>query len=355
MKKLLFWFLLIPLGLKVGFAQEGTGAQTTAAPFLLIVPDARSGGMADMGVATSYDANAQFFNASKYAFMEDDMILGLNYTPWLRNLTNEVFLGSFSFAKRINERSTWGVGLRYFSMGAIELSDGAGNSMGTDTPNELALDGSYSLKLSENFAMSVSGRYVRSDYAVEVNNSNLRTVNTFVADVGAYYQSDVKQFLNTQGILRAGLSLSNIGSNVEVVEGAEKSQMPTNLKFGSGYEFLLDGSNSVTANLEVNSLLLSDNDFGNFIYALGAEYKYKNTFALRTGYFHEGDTAGNRRYATFGGGIAFRSARLDLSYLVNTSSVISPLENTLRFSLSFVFGDNNKVDTDFTDEVATIK
>ena len=354
MKRLLFWFLLIPISVKVAMAQEDSGVQTTAAPFLLIVPDARSGGMADMGVATSADASSQFFNASKYAFMEEDMLVGLNYTPWLRNLTNEVFLGSFSFAKRIDERSTWGLGMRYFSLGSIQLSDASGNGMGTEQPYEVAVDGSYSLKLSENFSMAVSGRYVRSDYALRVENSTLKTVNTVVADVGGYYQSDLQPVGKMQGIWRAGISLNNIGSNVELVEGAPKSQMPTNLKLGTGYEILLDSRNSLTTNLEMNSLLVSNNDIGSFIYALGAEYKYNNVFALRTGYFHEAENAGNRQFASFGGGVAFRNARLDVSYLVNTSDVVSPLENTLRFSLSFVFGNNAKVQENLVDDEVAI-
>ncbi|PTX45315.1 hypothetical protein C8P64_1310 [Christiangramia gaetbulicola] len=339
MKKLLFWLLLIPLSVKVGFAQEDSGVQNTAAPFLLIVPDARSGGMADMGVATSADAYSQFFNASKYAFMEGEMLLGLNYTPWLRNISNDVFLGSFSFARRINERSTWGVGMRYFSLGAIELSDASGNGTGSANPYEAALEGSYSLKLGKNFSTAVTGRYVRSDYALDGNNSN---INTFVADVGAYYQSDLMKLGKNQGIWRAGMSLSNIGFNVELVEGGPKSQMPTNLKLGTGYELLMDPKNSITANLELNSLLVSDTEFGSLVYALGAEYKYKDVFALRTGYFHEAEDAGNRQFATVGGGVNFRNARLDLSYLFNTSDVVSPLENTLRFSVSFAFGNGNK-------------
>ena len=350
MKKLLFWLLLIPLSIKVGYSQEGTGSQNTAAPFLLIVPDARSGGMADIGVATSTDAYSQFFNPSKYAFMEGDMLLGLNYTPWLRNLTNDVFLGSFSFARRINERSTWGVGMRYFSYGSMELSDASGNSAGTQNPYEVAIDGSYSLKLSENFSTAVTGRYVRSDYALADEGSDL---NTFIADVGAYYQSDLMKLGKNQGIWRAGMSLSNIGFNVELVEGAPKSQMPTNLKLGSGYELLMDPKNSIAANVEINSLLVKDSDFGSLVYALGAEYKYNNVFALRTGYFHEAESAGNRQFATVGGGISFKSAKLDLSYLFNTSDVASPLENTLRFSLSYAFGNNNN--TASIDEVEEVE
>ncbi|MUP45414.1 type IX secretion system outer membrane channel protein PorV [Gramella sp. BOM4] len=339
MKKLLFWLLLIPLSMKVGFAQESSGVQSTAAPFLLIVPDARSGGMADMGVSTSTDAYSQFFNPAKYTFMEGDMLLGVNYTPWLRNLTNDVFLGSFSFARRINERSTWGVGMRYFSYGSMDLSDAAGNNMGTQNPYEVAIDGSYSLKLSENFSTAVTGRYVRADYALGDEGSDM---NTFVADVGAYYQSDMMKLGKNQGIWRAGMSLSNIGFDVELVEGAPKSQMPTNLKLGSGYELIMDPKNSIAANVEINSLLVKDSDFGSLVYALGAEYKYNDVFALRTGYFHEAESSGNRQFATVGGGIAFKSARFDLSYLFNTSDVASPLENTLRFSLSYAFGNNNK-------------
>lgn len=346
MKKLLLMCLLISLAGKMGYAQEGSGVQTSAAPFLLIVPDARSGGMADMGVSTSADAYAQFFNASRYNFMEQDMLLGVNYTPWMRSLSNDVFLGSVSFAKRINERSTWSAGLRYFSMGSIELSDAAGNGMGTEKPHEIALGGSYSLKLSENFAMSVGGRYVRSDYALQVDNSNLKTVNTFVVDVGAYYQSDIQTIGNIQGRWRAGAALNNLGANVELVEGAPKSQMPTSLKFGTGYEFLMDNANSITANAEAGTYLLYNNDFGSFIYSVGAEYNYNNVFALRTGYFHEAEDFGNRQYATLGGGLAFRNTRLDVSYLINTSDVRSPLENTLRLSLSFVFGGSTVSETD---------
>ncbi|TRZ46235.1 type IX secretion system outer membrane channel protein PorV [Robertkochia solimangrovi] len=339
MKKLLLMFFLLPLAISIGHAQEESGVQTTAAPFLLIIPDARSAGMGDLGVATSTDANSQFYNAAKYAFMEGDMSIGLNYTPWMRSLSKDVFMGSLSFAKRINHRSTWGVGLRYFSMGSINLYDAGGNSMGSENPYELALDGSYSLKLSEHFAMAVSGRYVRSDYAISQENSNIKTINTFVVDVGAFYQSDTQVIGDMMGIWRAGISLSNIGSNVEIVEGSEKIQMPTNLKLGTGYEFLLNADNSVTANAEISSILVSNNDFGSLIYAVGAEYKYRNVFALRTGYFHEDEDYGNRQYATVGGGISFRNANLDLSYLINTSNVNSPLENTLRFSLTFEFGN----------------
>lgn len=342
MRKLLFLFFLVIITAPAGYAQEQTGVRSTAAPFLLITPDARSGGMADMGVATSTDAHSQFFNAAKYAFMEDDFAMGINYTPWMRGLSNEIFLGSLSFASRINERSTWSLGLRYFSMGSIELSDAMGNPTGTETPNELALDGSYSLKLSEHFAMAVTGRYVRSDYAVQVENSDLKTVNTLVVDVGAYYQSDVQLIGNKMGYWRAGMALSNLGAEVEMVQGAPKSQMPTMLKLGTGYELLLDQSNTITANAEVGSLLVSGNDLGTFVYALGAEYQYKKAFALRTGYFHEAEDYGNRQFATVGAGMAFRSAKLDLSYLINTSNVTSPLENTLRFSLSFVLGNNVK-------------
>ncbi|MGJ5643059.1 type IX secretion system outer membrane channel protein PorV [Formosa sp. S-31] len=344
MRKLLFMFLLMSLTTFQGHAQEESGVQTTAAPFLLINPDARSAGMGDIGVATSADANSQFYNAAKNAFMDDEMALGFNYTPWMRDLSKDLFIGSLSFANRINERSTWGVGLRYFSLGSINLYDAAGNSTGSENPYELALDGSYALKLSEHFSMAVTGRYVRSDYAIAEENSGIKTVNTAVVDLGVYYQSDEKSIGSISGIWRAGLSLSNLGSKVTVVEGDDKMQIPTNLKLGTGYEFLLNDANSVTANAELSSLLLSDNDFGKIAYALGAEYSYKNVFALRSGYFHEAEDYGNRQYATLGAGVAFKSARLDMSYLINTSSINSPLANTLRFSLSFVFGGQNKID-----------
>ena len=188
------YLLIIILTVLVAFsksnAQETPNPITTAAPFLLIAPDARAGGMGDIGVATSPDANSQHWNASKYAFMSSQFSIGVIYTPWLRELTNDVFFGGFSFANRIDERSAWAASLKYFNLGEIDLTDINGAPEGTEKLNEFSVDGSYSLKLSDDYAMGVTLRYIRSDLGIESANSTISAVNTFAVDVSGYFQSD---------------------------------------------------------------------------------------------------------------------------------------------------------------------
>ena len=373
MKKI---FLLIPILLISffkGYAQDDPNPITTAAPFLLIAPDARSGGMGDIGVGTSPDGASLHFNAAKNVFSESEYVIGVHYTPWLRNLTSDVFVSNISFAKRINDGSTFGASLKYFSLGTIELTDGDGQGIGSENPNELSLDLSYGLKLSPEFAMAVSVRYLRSDYALRVENSVINTVNNVAVDVSGYYQSEEKNYGDFNGIWRGGFNISNIGQKVTLTDGGQENFMPTNLKIGGGFEFILDGLNSITANLEFNKLLvpsppLRENDgtiidgkdddvgflagmfqsFGDapggnelkeYNWAAGAEYMYDKTFAMRLGYFNESDYAGGRKYFTLGTGFKFKATNLDLSYLINSTDVNNPLENTLRFSLTFNFGD----------------
>lgn len=357
-------------------AQDEVNPITTAAPFLLIAPDARAGGLADMGGATSPDASSLHYNAAKYAFSESQWKIGLNYTPWLRNLTNDVSLTSLFVSNKINERSAWATSLTYFSLGSIELTDGSGISLGTENPNEFALDGAYSLKLSEVISMAVVLRYIHSNLAVRVDNSEIQTVNTFAVDVSMYYQGEEKNYGDFNGRWRAGVNISNIGPTVELVQGGDESFIPTNLKLAGGFDFILDNSNTITAGLELNKLLvptppIRDNATGeiiagkddnvNFlqgmvqsfydaprgfeeemeeiIWAGSIEYLYNDVFALRTGYFHESPNKGNRQYFTVGAGFKFRSTTLDVSYLINASDVNNPLESTLRFSLTINLGD----------------
>ena len=377
MKKLSLVVLILFLGLQKTIAQSEVNPITTAAPFLLIAPDARAGGLADMGVATSPDVSSLRYNAAKYAFSEPQWQIGLNYTPWLRNLTNDVSLTSLFVANKINERSAWATSLTYFSLGSIDLTDGSGISLGSENPNEFALDASYSLKLSEVISMAVGLRYIHSNLAVRVDNSEIQTVNTFAVDVSMYYQSLEKNYGNFNGRWRAGVNISNMGPKVELVLGGQESFIPTNLKMGGGFDFILDNSNTITAGLELNKLLVptppirdnatgeiisgKDDDVGflpgmiqswydaprgfeeemeEFIWAASAEYLYNDVFALRAGYFHESENKGNRQYFTLGAGFRFRSTSLDISYLINSSNVNNPLESTLRFSLTINLGDS---------------
>lgn len=339
---------------------------TTAAPFLLITPDARAGGMGDIGVATSSDAFSLFHNPSKIAFNTNQISIGVNYTPWLRNLVDDIFVGGLSYVNRFSENAAWAVDFKYFSLGKIELTDSNGNPTGTENPNELAVSGTYALKLSETFSMGVGLRYIHSNYKLSVQNPNIKAINSFSVDVSGYYRSQEENYGSFNGRYRLGFNISNIGPKVSYVPGKEDF-IPTNLKLGGGFDFILDDYNVIGINIETTKLLVptpqpdnSDKEVGwlpgmfssfgdapdgfseelkEFTYALGAEYLYNNAFALRTGYYHESEIKGNRQYFTMGGGFKAKAFTLDLSYLMNASNVNHPLENTLRFSLSFDLGE----------------
>jgi long-subunit fatty acid transport protein len=373
MRKLGFCIIACVLFLSKTNAQTTNGI-TTATPFLLIVPDARAGGMGDVGVSTSADANSLFHNPSKIAFSSRQILIGLNYSPWLRNLTDDIFIGGASYINRFSDNAAWGAEFRYFSLGQVDLTDNVGNPTGTINPNEFAISGTYALKLSETFSMGVSLRYFRSNLAFTGTTSNLQPINSFGVDVSGYYQSEEENYGTFNGRYRIGFNIANIGPKVSYVPG-EEDFIPTNLKFGGGFDFILDDYNLIGVNLEFTKLLVptpplrdtngaivdgkDDNvgwvsgifqSFGDapggfseelkeFTYALGAEYLYNNAFALRAGYFHESELKGNRQYFTLGAGFKTNALNIDLSYLINSSDVNNPLENSLRFSLSFDLGE----------------
>ncbi|MCF6280265.1 MAG: type IX secretion system outer membrane channel protein PorV [Flavobacteriaceae bacterium] len=378
MKNLLLTLLILLLTIPTIKAQDEPNPITTAAPFLLIVPDARAGGMGDVGVATSADANSQHHNPAKYAFLNSQFAVGVNYTPWMRELVNDVFLGGFSVGNRLNDRSAWAASLKYFTLGEIELRE-TGDPNETviiEKPSEMSIDGTYALKLNETFAMGVTLRYIRSDFALRVANSELKTVNTFGVDISGYFQSEENNYGDFNGKWRGGFNFSNIGPKVSYVDGGRENFIPTNLKLGGGFDFILDDYNTISTTLEFTKLLVptpplrdpitgeiiegKDDEVGffkgmfqsfgdapggfseemkEFTWALGVEYMYDNAFAIRTGYFNENDLKGGRKYFTLGAGFKFKSSNIDISYLFNSSDVNNPLENTLRFSLAFDFGD----------------
>lgn len=342
------------------------GGITTATPFLLIVPDARAGAMGDVGVSTSADANSLFHNPSKIAFSSREVMIAFNYVPWLRNLVDDIFTGGFSYIKRFSENAAWGAELRYFSLGEVQLTDNSGTDTGIINPNEFSLAGTYALKLSETFSMGVSGRYFRSNLAFTGTNSTLQPINSFAVDVSGYYQSLEENYGTFNGRYRIGFNITNIGPKVSYAPG-EEDFIPTNLKFGGGFDFILDDYNIISINTEFTKLLVptpqpnnSEQDqgfisgiFGSFgdapggfseelkevTYALGAEYMYNNAFALRAGYFHESPDKGDRQFFTLGAGFKTNALNIDLSYLMNSSDINNPLENSLRFSLSFDLGE----------------
>ncbi|PKP25617.1 MAG: hypothetical protein CVU03_07100 [Bacteroidetes bacterium HGW-Bacteroidetes-2] len=376
MKRIIISALLVMIAINSKAQEEGERRViTTAVPFVLIAADARAAGMGDMGVATSVDAFSQQWNPAKYAFSETKQGIGVTYTPYLSQLVNDIFLGNVTYFNRINERSAIGASFKYFSLGDIELRDTAEQIPLIQSPNELTVDVSYSLRLSERFSMAIAGRYLRSDLKLQVSDEDATAGNSFAVDIAGYYQSEEVTYNDFDGRWRGGFNISNIGPKIKYDEVGQENFLPTNLRLGGGFDFLLDAYNRVGVTAEVNKLLVptppvrdqdgniirgEDDDvtffkgifqsFGDapdgfkeelkeFTWALGVEYVYQDSFSLRTGYFNESDLKGSRKFASLGAGFKYTSINIDISYLFSTSKVRSPLEGTLRFGLTFNFGD----------------
>ena len=355
---------------------------STAVPILLIAPDARSGGMGDVGVASTPDAYSSHWNSAKYAFIEDNFGMGMSYVPWLRKLgAADMNLLNLTGFKRINDRSAVAASLTYFSLGSIEFTDIDGTSKGTYKPNEFGLDVSYSMKLSENLSIGATGRYVRSDLTqgVDVGTSTTKAGNAIAADLGMYYQSETNMF-DMPGELAAGLFISNLGSKISYSDDDnEKDFLPANIRFGGRYTMDIDDYNSFSFMLDFNKLLVPtpplydeegniiagmDNNIGTMLGAIqsfydspngfseelqelqisvGAEYWYDKVFAVRGGYFFEHENKGGRQYLTLGGTVKYQTLVLDISYLIPTTTLqTSPLANTVRISLAMNFEPNRK-------------
>ena len=405
MKKLLLICALTFTVVQYSFAQTVVIPQTdsrvitTGMPFLLIAGDARSAGMGDMGVATSVDAFSQQYNSSKYVFSTYKQGFSVSYTPYLSKLVNDIGIGYISYYNRVNERSAFAASLKYFGLGEIEFVQDEFSEPVIQKPNELALDVSYALRLSDQFGMSVALRYMRSDLRIQQVDPDASAANTFGVDITGYYQSEVQAYSSFDGRWRMGFALQNIGPKFKYDLGGQENFQPTNLRLGGGFDFILDTYNKVSVTAEVTKLLVptppilgdefeytdnngngeydpDEDDLGNIVqtdviikgkdpdvgflagmiqsfgdapggfseelqevtYALSAEYMYQESFALRAGFFHESPEKGARQFMSLGAGFKFKVVNVDLSYLFSTSKVQSPLEGTLRFSLTFNLG-----------------
>ena len=373
-----FILLIVLLSTFNLYSQQERRVITTAVPFLMISSDARASGIGEQGVATSVDNFSQHWNPSKYVFSENSSGIAFSYTPYLSKLVNDIFLANVSYYNKINERSSWSASLKYFSLGDIDILQNPLDIPIVENPNELTLDASYTLKLSENFAMGITGRFLMSDVKLQTLDSETEAATSVAVDISGFYQSNVSSYNNFDGIIRAGFNISNIGPKMKYskVNGGTESYIPTNLRLGSGFEFIFDSSNSLAVTLEINKLLVPSpseevlnangevvayrqpdvgflagmfKSFGDapdgiaeeikeLTYGLGLEYSFNKSFFLRTGYFTEHELKGSRKFATIGTG--FKTSKdliVDLSYLISTSDVISPLENTIRLSLGFNF------------------
>ena len=254
-KFILFIVLLSTLNL---YSQQERRVITTAVPFLMISSDARASGIGEQGVATSVDNFSQHWNPSKYVFSENSSGIAFSYTPYLSKLVNDIFLANVSYYNKINERSSWSASLKYFSLGDIDILQNPLDIPIVENPNELTLDASYTLKLSENFAMGITGRFLMSDVKLQTLDSETEAATSVAVDISGFYQSDVSSYNNFDGIIRAGFNISNIGPKMKYskVNGGTESYIPTNLRLGSGFEFIFDSSNSLAVTLEINKLLV---------------------------------------------------------------------------------------------------
>lgn len=356
------------------FGQTNSRVITTGVPFLMITPDARSAGMGELGVATSADVFSQQWNPAKYVFAEQQRGLGISYTPYLSKLVDDIFLANITYYIQNTERSAWGASLKYFSLGDIQFNELVNNTIiqqGIERPNELTLDLSYGLKLNEKIALSVAGRFIRSDLRL-TNDVDATAASSLGVDIAAFYQGEPFKLGKNNAQMRHGINISNIGPRLKYDEGGQKNFIPTNLRVGSGIDLLLDGDNRLSFNLELNKLLVPSpvevfdengdllgyqqpnisflkgifesfadapdgfsEELKEITWAFGTEYIFQNAFALRTGYFNESLEKGSRRFLTLGAGFRLDFAVIDISYLFSTSKIRNPLENTLRFSLTF--------------------
>jgi len=364
----------------------GANVITTAVPFLSITPDSRAGGMGDAGVATTPDVNSQHWNPAKYAFMESDMGVGISYSPWLRALVNDINLAYLVGYKKIDEQQTVSSSLRYFSLGDIVFMSPDAQPMGQHNPNEFAIDIAYTRLLSETFSGSVALRYIRSDLTAGQyfeSSGQSSAGNSYAADVAFYYYNEFRAG-RKDNIFSAGINISNIGAKISYTDGEVKDFIPTNLKLGANYKAELDDYNTIAFTVDINKLLVptppkdtvdyedsiifpgginSDKSpiagiftsFGDapgglseelqeINLSVGVEYWYNEQFAIRAGYFYEHENKGNRKFLTAGAGLRLNVFALDFSYLLPTVRN-HPLENTLRFTLSFdvdAFGRQNR-------------
>ena len=371
---------------------------TTGVPFLLVAADARAAGMADNGVATSSDAYSQQWNPAKYAFALSKQGFSLSYTPYLVELVNDISLSQVTYFNKLNEKSAFGASFRYFSVGEIELRDCFDCNVLVVKPAEYAFDLSYSLKLSETFSMAVAGRYINSNLSIPSEGQSNAAASSFAVDVAGFYQGEEIAFNDFNGRIRAGFNFQNMGPKINYDlsnTDAGSNFLPANMKLGGGFDFILDDYNKIAVNLEISKLLvptppaivepvdtdgngeidsseqiaaaqtnaenrINYNNIGWFsgifesftdapggfseelkelTYSVGTEYRYQDSFALRLGYFYENPDKGARTFFSIGAGFAYNIMKLDVSYLFGTSNVTNPLENTLRFSLSFALGE----------------
>lgn len=347
----------------------------TAVTSQTIAPDARAAGMGDVGVATDPDVNSQYWNPAKYPFTISRAGVSLNYTPWLRQLVNDMYLANLVGYYRIGDFSAVSTSLRYFNMGEVTMKEPIGGSNGmTINPYEMSFDVAYSLLLSEKFSIAAGLRWIYSDLTYDYS-SETTPGSAFAADIAAYYQNYIN-IGQRECQLGIGLNISNIGSKINFGSDTNSEFIPTNMRLGTSLMIPVDEYNRFSIAADANKLLVptrpiqgeneSQVDYdarlqkdyydvssiagifksfgdapGGFKeelqevgWSLGGEYTYNDKFSLRAGYHHESETKGNRKYFTVGAGFKMSAFSLDAGYVIATAKS-NPLDQTLRFTLTF--------------------
>ncbi|WP_200976800.1 type IX secretion system outer membrane channel protein PorV [Echinicola sp. 20G] len=363
---------------------EGRRVIITAVPFLNFAPDSRHAAMGDVGVATSPDANSAHWNAAKLAFIEDKTGFSLSYSPWLGKLVPDMSLNYLTGYIKIDEMSSFGLDLRYFNMGDIQLTDGSGQDIGQFNPRDIAIGSTYARKLSETLSLGISARFIHSNLAGNITSSGSGDSKPGISvgvDVGVYQRKEIL-FSGKEAYWSWGATITNIGPKLTYNSAEDLDYIPTNLRIGTALEVALDQNNDLNFALDFNKLMVptppvyarnedgtlqtDDNGdliiesgkdpnrpllsgmFGSFgdapngfseemqelMISFGVEYEYADKFAIRTGYFHENKNKGGRQYFTMGVGFDLKRFGFDFSYLVPQKQN-HPLAETLRFSLAY--------------------
>ena len=347
----------------------------TAVTSQTIAPDARAAGLSDVGVATDPDVNSQYWNPAKYPFTISRAGVSISYTPWLRQIVNDMYMANLVGYYRIGDYSAVSTSLRYFNMGEVPLSSSVGSSNDmTINPYEMSFDAAYSLMLSEKFSIAAGVRWIYSDLTYDYSSETIPG-SAFAADIAAYYQNYIN-IGQRECQLGVGLNISNIGSKINFGSDDNSEFIPTNMRLGAALMIPVDQFNRFTIAVDANKLLVptrpiqkeneTDEDYnvrlqkdyydissiggifksfgdapGGFkeelqevSWSLGGEYVYNDKFAIRAGYHHESETKGNRKYFTVGAGFKMSAFSLDAGYVIATAKS-NPLDQTLRFTLSF--------------------
>ena len=375
---------------------------TTAVPFLLIAPDSRSGAMGDVGVALSPNSNSMHWNPAQLTFIENEVEYSLSYAPWLRQLVDDMNLAYLSYARRLNKRQSYGLALRYFSLGNITFTDEVGTTIRDFQPAELSLDGGFSQKFSDKFSGGFSARFIHSNLTggTSVQGADSRPGMSVAADLSMYYVNDEANWGSKDGTFSWGMNMSNLGAKISYTETAARDFLPSNLRIGAAYKTEIDEYNSLTLAFDANKLLVPTQpviltapegpDSGALVLfsgmdpnvgvatgivqsfydapgtvvdppngdpyivagsrlgeelreinlGVGLEYEFADVFAFRSGYFFEHWSKGNRQFINLGFGVKYTTFTIDMSYLMSTSgNGTNPLGNTLRFTLGLQFSE----------------